>query len=459
VTFCPMWGTSCCCASPLLRPRESPAVRLKDPDRFDGYRLSNAVLLAEAPPFAARERSATADLLVRMAQIDLRQLYRNAGFTSMAAYSMCALRLSEDEAWKRIQASRAALRFPILFEALAESRLHLTAICLLSPYLNSDNVEELVTAATQRSKAAIQRLLAERFPAPETLAIIPEVSRIPAPSPAASRVALDHLSPVPEQVDRQGDQAAGSAPTSPVPEQVAPPPRPAGPVVQSPVPEQVARPASGQPSRHLTAFRPVPIGHRKFRVEFTIDEQEHELLEHAQALLSHRYPSAGAGQVFVMALKTLVRTLEKRKFAATAHPRAPRDRSARSRAIPAHVRRAIRKRDGDQCTFVSDTGQRCAARRFLEYDHIQPVARGGKPKLEKMRLLCRSHNQYEAERMFGAGFMTMKREQAQRMRAEERNARHSKAKSDLESGEEPQGHEPKGEGRKEKREGRKEEST
>jgi len=438
-----------------LRPRESPAVRLKDPDRFDGYRLSNPVLLAEAPPFAARERSATADLLVRMAQIDLRQLYRNAGFTSMAAYSMCALRLSEDEAWKRIQASRAALRFPILFEALAESRLHLTAICLLSPYLNSDNVEELVTAATQRSKAAIQRLLAERFPAPETLAIIPEVSRIPAPSPAASRVTLDRPSPVPEQVDRQSGQATGPGPTSPVPEQVAPE-RPPGPMVQSPVPEQVARPASGQQSRQRAAFRPVPIGQRKFRVEFTIDEQEHELLEHAQALLSHRYPSAGAGQVFVMALKTLVRTLEKRKFAATAHPRAPRDRSARSRAIPAHVRRAIRQRDGNQCTFVSDTGQRCTARRFLEYDHIQPVARGGTPKLEKMRLLCRSHNQYEAERMFGAAFMTMKREQAQRMRAEERNARHSKAKSDLESGEEPKGEEPKGD--EPKGEGRKDEA-
>jgi hypothetical protein len=48
----------------------------------------------------------------------------------------------------------------------------------------------------------------------------------------------------------------------------------------------------------------------------------------------------------------------------------------------------------------------------LEYDHIVPVAHGGKSTVENVRMRCRGHNQYEAERTFGSGFMERKREQA-----------------------------------------------
>jgi hypothetical protein len=68
------------------------------------------------------------------------------------------------------------------------------------------------------------------------------------------------------------------------------------------------------------------------------------------------------------------------------------------------------ERDEGRCTFVGAGGHRCAARRFLEYDHIAPVARGGKTIADNLRLRCRAHNQYEAERTFGAGHMTQKRQ-------------------------------------------------
>jgi hypothetical protein len=41
---------------------------------------------------------------------------------------------------------------------------------------------------------------------------------------------------------------------------------------------------------------------------------------------------------------------------------------------------------------------------------VHPVARGGKATIENTRLRCRAHNQYEAERTYGAGFMREKRE-------------------------------------------------
>jgi len=61
---------------------------------------------------------------------------------------------------------------------------------------------------------------------------------------------------------------------------------------------------------------------------------------------------------------------------------------------------------------VSAKGTRCKARRFLELDHIEPLARGGESTIDNMRMRCRAHNQYEAERVFGSGFMKRKRQES-----------------------------------------------
>jgi hypothetical protein len=66
-------------------------------------------------------------------------------------------------------------------------------------------------------------------------------------------------------------------------------------------------------------------------------------------------------------------------------------------------------RDEGRCTFVSANGHRCGARKFVEYDHVVPVTRGGRATVENIRLRCRGHNQFEAERIFEAGFMEEKR--------------------------------------------------
>jgi len=61
---------------------------------------------------------------------------------------------------------------------------------------------------------------------------------------------------------------------------------------------------------------------------------------------------------------------------------------------------------------VSDSGCRCESRTFLEYDHVVEVARGGQATMENIRLRCRAHNRYTAERTFGTEFMRRKRKAA-----------------------------------------------
>jgi 5-methylcytosine-specific restriction endonuclease McrA len=162
-----------------------------------------------------------------------------------------------------------------------------------------------------------------------------------------------------------------------------------------------------------------PLSSQSFAIQFTFGQEDHDHLLCAQELLSHEIPSGDLAAVFSLALKALLPQLRKRKFAATGKPRAGHRRpAADSRHIPDDVQRAVWEWDGGRCTFVSDDGHRCEARKFVEFDHVEAFARGGNATVDGVRLLCRAHNQYEAERTFGAEFMRHKRIAAAEARAE-----------------------------------------
>jgi hypothetical protein len=148
---------------------------------------------------------------------------------------------------------------------------------------------------------------------------------------------------------------------------------------------------------------------QRFALQVTIPESTRAKLRRAQELLGHSLPSGDVAQLLDRALDALIEKLEKRKFGATAKPRVCKG-SANPRYVPANIRRAVHERDGDQCTFVSESGKRCETRTRLEYDHVIEVARGGVPTVDGIRLRCRAHNQYTAEQTFGAEFMRQKRE-------------------------------------------------
>jgi hypothetical protein len=82
------------------------------------------------------------------------------------------------------------------------------------------------------------------------------------------------------------------------------------------------------------------------------------------------------------------------------------------------VKREVTRRDGDQCTFVSESGHRREERGYMEFDHVIPVARGGRSTVANVRLRCHAHIQHGADLVYGKGFMDQKREGARRQIAE-----------------------------------------
>jgi hypothetical protein len=378
-------------------------------------RVSDDVLLRDLTALVSSDRLTTARILAHIAEVDARRLYAPAGYPSMYALCVEELRLSEDAAYKRIQAARAARRFPALFAAVAEGRLHLAAVCLLAPHLTVENAGELIQRATHRPKSEIEAMLVRRFPAEGALAppgmvrAVPcgELSQLAPGQVGETEPCDDQLAP--GQVGDAGRCHAQLAPGQ--------------------VDGTVATPAElSPPERYL--------------LQLTIGKATYEKLRYAQALLSHAVPSGEAAAVLDRALDALIGQLEGRKFGARARargdgnaresrPRAADVRSASVRAagvpsaggrsasvpsenagkryIPARIRRAVWERDGGRCTFVGARGHRCKAKHFLQFDHVIPVARGGTATAEGLRLLCRAHNQYEADRVFGAEFMRRKR--------------------------------------------------
>src|SRR5690242_18005008 len=108
---------------------------------FSPAKLEDSDLVRELKSAIGRERTITAEVLALIAEVDERRLFVPAGYPSMHAYCVHELHLSDEAAFKRIHAARAARRFPALLAAIEQGRLHLSAVILLAPHVTTENLQ------------------------------------------------------------------------------------------------------------------------------------------------------------------------------------------------------------------------------------------------------------------------------------------------------------------------------
>jgi hypothetical protein len=299
--------------------------------------MSDGELVARLRELLGEERRVTAAVLVHLGEVEARELFLPAACSSMHVYSTRVLGMSDDQAYKRIRAARAVRRFPVIGTAVADGRLHLSGVLLLAAHLSEENADELVAEASGKSKAEIQILLARRVPKAD----------------------------VPPRLE-------------PVAQQMALAPGPVG---------------------HESPAKVTPLAPERFALQLTIGGETQEKLVRAQALLRHQVPSGDLAEVVDRALDALLAKVEARKLGKAKRPRAAKA-SRVKKYVPRAARREAVARDGMRCSFVSEDGRRCEETGFLEFDHVVPVALGGDAS-DGVRVLCRWHNQYEAERVLG----------------------------------------------------------
>lgn len=317
-----------------------------------------------------------ARIVAHLAEIDARRLYAKEACESLFAYCVKRLRLSENEAFHRIAAARVARRFPVVFGMLERRELHLTAVCLLRDHLTEANHAELLSEAQGKTKFQVQELVARRFPRAE---VPSSVRRLP------ERVAR-------RGVPRLTSATIADSETSAEPNNDASPPTP--PIQRASV---------------------TPTSEARYRVQLNASAALKNKLDLARDLLSHANPDGDLALVVERALDALIEKLQKKRFAATARPAVKTHWESAAvlskrvrRHIAAKTKRTVAERDGLRCTFVSDSGERCEARAFLQIHHEEPWARGGADDERNLRLLCATHNQLHARADFGDEFVMMR---------------------------------------------------
>jgi len=390
--------------------------------------LGNSELVTGLSELVRQSNLLTGDLLAHLVELEARKLHLELGFSSLFAYCVEALGMSEGTAGRRVTAARVCRRFPDAFERVARGALHLCALCALAPYLGPENAAELFDACQGKTRRQIEALLAARFPRPD---VREQIRRLPA---RASLPAERSERNEPPPQARNDTPSSVPVPSVPVPSV----PVPSVPVPSVPVPS-VPVPSVPVPRRREL----VPLAADRFGVHFTADAELRELIERARALASHRLPNGDLASLMKLMVTSFVRREEQRRFGVGARSRRAKtetqparsalritppggasmpargaERTSREgRAMPTGtrgrylnvaVRRAAYTRDRGQCAFVSAQGRRCTARTFLELDHRQPFARFGAADASNIRLLCRAHNLLHARNCFGAQHIAAK---------------------------------------------------
>jgi 5-methylcytosine-specific restriction endonuclease McrA len=417
--------------------------------------LSDAELLTATRRLVGRSNQLLASLLAHLGEVEARGIHRGRACASLYAYCIYELRLSEDEAFRRVSAARLVRRFPVLLEAVAAGELHLTGLLMLGPLLTPDNLGEVLARAKHRTKKELTLLVRSLDPLP---AVPPRIEPLgPAPlqlAPAAPSWSrwMSAMNPV-RELDpgaRPRDWMDGGLSANDGSEHFNDGP--------GPVEHALARAVGVTTSAQHAPERAEP---QRYKVQFEASEEYVELVERAKALLSHRTPRADLGELHLRAMRVLVAELERQKYAVPTHSRRgaagsarpdaehesesehlhepdhesqpksehesevrhePEDESRsehrrrrrqRSRHVPAAIRRAVFERDQGRCTYASDSGERCRETALLELHHSLAFAQGGEHRLDNVTLRCRAHNTLAAEQDFGRDFVERARDSTQ----------------------------------------------
>lgn len=318
--------------------------------------------------------------------------YAELGFSSLFDLCTKGLGLSCPSAATRLTVARLALRVPEILEWLERGDTNLTSIRLLAKVLTEENAAEILGKAKGRPTREVERLAAS---------LLPERQK----KKDSFRAVLEEREP---SLEPPEDSRPSTVPLD---------------GSGSPSPSASISGAGGESSpiekKEEIVSEPQSARAVQTRLSATLEESTMRDLERMRQLSSLEH--ADFDKVLSLLLREYLDRhdpLRKPRPAPRALAVPSQETKPSSRYIPREVRRAVWHRDGGRCCFVSPlTGERCQARQGLEVDHVTPFARGGSSTDPgNLRLLCRTHNQWEARRSFGAAHVDEKIRRASRSR-------------------------------------------
>jgi hypothetical protein len=324
---------------------------------------SDAVLIADLKEMVSRERKLQTEILHYLREIYDRQLYLQRGYSSLFAFCMEELGYSEATAQRRIETMKLIKEIPQVEEKIEAGTLSLSV---------ASQIQSFIRKEEKKRKEENQA----QFTREEKLELVKELEG------TSARVCEKKLSEI--------------APETKIPR---------------------------EKTKVLTDAKTL--------IQFVADKKLMAKIERLKTLLAHQNINGRYDQLFEkvvdMALKKLdpsmrVERREKREgklhekkqanLLPTSEVKFSEKQQAKSistsevksngRYIPQKVRDQVWKRDRGVCQFKDpETGKGCGSTHLLEVDHRFPYAFGGDHSIGNLQLLCRCHNQYRAEKVFG----------------------------------------------------------
>jgi hypothetical protein len=316
---------------------------------MDLSKISDQDLIFRLEKLTRTERKITHFILLHINELEARQLYAGLGFESLYTYLTKGLCYSESAAYRRIQAARLLKTMPEVAEKIESGALNLSQLTQVQKCLKeekkkgqkiaTEKVQEILNTLENKSGFESERILALEFN-----------------QPVKTR----------ESVRPQQDESV--------------------------------------------------------RIEISFSKEQFEILKQAQSLLSHICPEGKWNEVLTtLALKFNQSKLGKEpqsknisrsntgaenltEAEAAQSPEAIKPKKSNFRApqacrpyISIRIKRRLLAKARHECEFIDPmTRKKCTSRFHLEIDHIRPLALGGTHEESNMRILCRTHNTYEA---------------------------------------------------------------
>lgn len=375
-------------------------------------------LMVELQQLVRRDRRCEVRMLMYLAEVDERRLFLEQGYSCLYRYTTAVLRMSDQRAYLRIQAARLARRFPVVIEMLAEGALSLSTLKLLDQYLTDDNHSALLERARNKTKDEVALLVAEIAPKPD---VPNHIRKLPAKSKRRPLVteakstpllaAMESTAPLHNDAERTSESNVWASDESD------------GAMEADAEPSKVETSAAAAFRLEAPRASCTPLRPGRFKLQLAASQELRDKLMQLQAWLRHQVPGGDLAEIVERACDLLLEKTLKQRCAQVSRSRSsgakdpgPQRADAEvervfpsgpddvkgSRYIPRAVLREVSTRDGGQCTYVGPSGHRCDERGMLEVHHIIAFARGGKPTVENLQLVCRSHNNFFAVQDFGA---------------------------------------------------------
>jgi len=391
--------------------------------------LSNAELVESFNRLHHRETTLMVLLLEHLAEIEKRELHLADGYSSMFEYLQKKYHYSASATWRRLTSARALSKFPQLRNLLETGELNLSTLSRVAQSLTTENAAEVIEMVRGKSEKEVEKILLTldlKVPGGSRISkkqLEKERVRMVAvvedkiPAEANKTIALDLFS-------ESGDRVSPDGHTQPL------------------FTAGLEQSEADIPCDNSESQSAVEIA---YRIELGIDEELKAKIERIRLKLSARYPQGASYRELIETLadyylkredkenritasdtSEIISHLEtdtpeaeeeaeeeEEKEEANLYPKLlddePVSACPTSRYIPKAVARRVKDRDGHCCSFIGNDGKRCGSTWDLEIDHIVPFACGGTHAENNLRLLCRAHNNYYAEQIFGKEFIKMKR--------------------------------------------------